>query len=46
MEKQEKSRLDKLSLSEAEALLEQEMDELVGGDIYYTCSCTSGAKVV
>lgn len=40
---EEKSALDKLSLSEAETLLEQEMDELVGGgdDI---CYCTSGAK--
>lgn len=46
MEKQEKSMLDKLSLSEAETLLEQEMDELVGGDNYYICNCDSGAKVV
>lgn len=40
---EEKNALDKLSLSEAETLLEQEMDELVGGgdDI---CYCTSGAK--
>lgn len=46
MENQEKSMLDKLSLSEAETLLQQEMDELVGGDNYYNCSCTSGAKSV
>lgn len=46
MEIQEKSRLDNLSLSDAETLLEQEMDELVGGDNYYNCTCTSGAKVV
>lgn len=46
MEKQEKSMLDKLSLSEAETLLQQEMDELVGGDNYYNCTCNSGAQVV
>lgn len=46
MENQEKSMLDKLSLSEAETLLQQEMDELVGGDVYYICSCGSGAKVL
>lgn len=46
MENQEKSMLSKLSLSEAETLLEQEMDELVGGDTYYICNCSSGAQVV
>lgn len=42
MENQEKSMLDKLSLSEAETLLQQEMDELVGGDVYYNCTCSNG----
>lgn len=41
---EEKSNLDQLSLSEAETLLEQEMDELVGGDNY--CYCSSYAKAV
>lgn len=31
--KEEKSKIDQLSLSEAETLLEQEMDELIGGGI-------------
>ena len=40
---EEKMALDKLSLSEAEHLLEQEMDELVGGDNYY-CDCIAFAS--
>lgn len=42
MENQEKSMLSKLSLSEAETLLQEEMDELVGGDNYYNCTCPNG----
>lgn len=41
-EEMKKIQLEDLSLSDAEALLEQEMDELVGGDNYY-CSCFVGA---
>jgi len=36
--KEEKSKIDQLSLSEVETLLEQEMDELIGGD-YKVCNC-------
>ncbi len=38
----EESKLENLSLSDAETLLNQEMDELVGGDNYY-CTCESKA---
>lgn len=40
MNNQGESRLDKLSLSEAEELLTQEMDELIGGDYILYCSCS------
>lgn len=38
MNNYEESNLDKLSLSEAEELLTQEMDELIGGN-YISCTC-------
>lgn len=41
----EKIKLEQLSLSDVETLLEQEMDELVGGDNYY-CTCQGGALSV
>lgn len=34
--------LSKLSLTDAETLLDQDMDELIGGDNYYNCSCPGG----
>lgn len=40
---EEKIKLEQLSLSEVETLLEQEMDELVGGDNYYNCYCSGDA---
>lgn len=42
----EESKLENLSLSDAETLLSQEMDELIGGDNYYYCSCQSKALSV
>lgn len=42
MNNYEESKLDKLSLSEAEELLTQEMDELIGGA--YNISCTCGGN--
>lgn len=39
MNNHEESQLDKLSLSETEELLTQEMDELIGGDYILYCSC-------
>lgn len=42
MNNYEEPKLDKLSLSEAEELLTQEMDELIGGD--YNISCTCGGN--
>lgn len=42
-EEEKRSQLESLSLSDAETLLEQEMDELVGGDNYY-CDCFIGAS--
>lgn len=44
METNKVSKLEELSLSEAETLLEQEMDELIGGD--YNCKCKSEALSV
>ena len=41
----EESKLENLSLSDAETLLNQEMDELIGGDNYY-CTCEYGAQSV
>ena len=38
MNNHEESQLDKLSLSETEELLTQEMDELIGGDYILYCS--------
>jgi len=45
MEKEKKKdKLEKLSLSEAENLLDQEMDEALGG--YYDCICPNGGAGV
>lgn len=38
---EEKSQLKKLNLTDAELLLAQEMDEVIGGD--YDCYCARGA---
>jgi len=50
MEKEKKfDKLEKISLSDAESLLSQEMDEVIGGDINYNCYCPNsngGAKSV
>lgn len=45
MNNHEESKLDKLSLSEAEELLTQEMDELIGGS-YIECKCADNAHAV
>lgn len=35
--KRDMNKLENLSLSDAERLLDQEMDEVIGGDNYCTC---------
>lgn len=37
LEKEDKNKLSSLSLSDAERLLDQDMDEVIGGDNYCTC---------